>query len=504
LAGVAADPRAALLAAHTVGLAGAVVLASAPLGSLLALLLVRTDMPLRRVSLALVGALLFIPLYVQAAAWQAGFGLTGWFRSVAPGAPWLEGWHGAVWVHTAAAIPWVTLIVAVGLRLVEPELEEEALLEGPAWRVFRRVTLRAGLGSLATAALWVALGVAAEMTVTDLFRVRTYAEELYTDFAVEPGAVSITALGSAAVTALLALAALGLAARLATPARPDSLGRPFVFRLRRARWPAALAVWAIIFPLAAVPLGSLAYKAGVVVSKTEEGAFVRAWSVVKCLTIVAESPWEYAREFRWSLELGVLAATTALVVGLALAWLARRGGMRAAPAVLATALTLAIPGPLIGIGLAWLLDRPDSPALNVLYDDDRFRPWLALTVRALPLVTLVLWHALRSLAPGPLDAAATEGAGRWRRLWRIALPQRVAAVAVAWVVGLAVALGDLAASILTLPPGVETLAVRIFGLLHSGVEDEVAGISLALLLILAAAGGAMAWGGAGNAGPSEG
>jgi iron(III) transport system permease protein len=98
----------------------------------------------------------------------------------------------------------------------------------------------------------------------------------------------------------------------------------------------------------------------------------------------------------------------------------------------------------------------------------------------------VLWFALRSVPGEVLDAAAVDGAGPWSRLLRIALPMRRPAVGVAWLVALAVALGDLAASILVVPPGVTTLSIRIFGLLHYGVEDQVAGICLALVALFAA------------------
>jgi iron(III) transport system permease protein len=54
---------------------------------------------------------------------------------------------------------------------------------------------------------------------------------------------------------------------------------------------------------------------------------------------------------------------------------------------------------------------------------------------------------------------------------------------IAWLAALAISLGDLAASILVVPPGVTTLSIRIFGLLHYGVEDQVAGICLAMLLV---------------------
>ena len=67
------------------------------------------------------------------------------------------------------------------------------------------------------------------------------------------------------------------------------------------------------------------------------------------------------------------------------------------------------------------------------------------------------------------------------------------AVGLAFLVSLAVALGDLAASILVVPPGVQTLSIHIFGLLHYGVEDQVAGICLALLALFAVV-AAAGWG----------
>ena len=71
-----------------------------------------------------------------------------------------------------------------------------------------------------------------------------------------------------------------------------------------------------------------------------------------------------------------------------------------------------------------------------------------------------------------LDAAAVDGAGTLGQLCCVAVPCRAAALGLAWIVAFAVALGDLGASVLVLPPGVNTLSLKIFDLLHSGVEDQ--------------------------------
>ena len=73
--------------------------------------------------------LLVVPLYLQCAGWQAGFGSQGWYTlicSTLQSPPVLEGWKGAIWVHSMAAIPWVVAIVSASLIFVDAELEESA------------------------------------------------------------------------------------------------------------------------------------------------------------------------------------------------------------------------------------------------------------------------------------------------------------------------------------------------------------------------------------------
>ena len=108
------------------------------------------------------------------------------------------------------------------------------------------------------------------------------------------------------------------------------------------------------------------------------------------------------------------------------------------------------------------------------------------TLRALPIVTLILWPTLASVPQAMLDTAATDGAGWWRRLLFIVVPQRWPALVAAWLVGLAMSIGELAATVLVVPPGPTTISVRIFSLIHYGVDDRVASICLALVLGLVA------------------
>jgi iron(III) transport system permease protein len=472
------------LAANTLLLTLETLAIALPLGTALAWLLVRSDVPGHRIGLWFIGLMIFIPLYLQASAWQAGFGQEGWYSYGKGGQSWLTGWNAALWVHTLAAIPWIVLITALGLQTVEPALEEQALLDGTPWQAFWRVTLPACWPAVGLAAAWAAMLTAGEMTVTSIFFVRTYAEEVFNQIALHEeqwNAVNALAPGILGTMALLGLA-IYCCFRLARPDRPLNLRPSRLQSLGRWRWPLVIGLAAVLVVLAGVPLGNLLYKAGVVVAQVGAGR-VRTWSGVKCLQTIVMAPVKCRRECFWSLTIGTLAATAATLAAVPLAWAARQSRWLGVAVTIVAIACVALPGSLLALAIIWLLNDPRVPWLNWLYDHSILGPWLALTFRALGPAVLVLWYAVRTIPREMLDSAATEGCGPLGQFWHIVLPQRRSALVVAWLIGLALALGDLTASALVVPPGVETLSIHIFNLVHYGVEDQVAGICLAQLIV---------------------
>lgn len=480
------EPRTWLLARNTCLLAWGAMAIAVPLGTLAATILFRADCPGRRVALWLLTSMLFVPLYVQAAAWQAGFGRLGWWMLLGGIArePLLASWRAAIWIHGVAAIPAVTLIVGIGLRAVERAAEESALLDASPLRVLLWVTLPRAAPACLVAALWGAVTTAGEMTVTDLFQVRTYAEELYTGFALgdDLGQATLGALPGILISTWLAVAAAMVVAWMA-PAMATRADRPApTFLLGGWRWLIAVIVWSIVLLVVAVPLVNLALKAGVV-SREVDGKLMRSWSAAIVTRNVARIPFTHGRAFQWTIVIGGLSATLAVGVGLLLAWWARRGGPASLPALATAAVALAVPPPLVALLMIRILNQPSLPWLVDLYDRTVLAPVLVTTIRALPWTILLAWFALRSLDPSILDAAAMDGAGSLGTLLRVAVPARFSAIVVAWVVALAVTSGDLAASTLVLPPGVETVPRAVFGLLHSGVRHEESSLCLVMAAI---------------------
>jgi len=483
-----AEPRIQTLLVRSLLLAGGSSGVALLPGTLLALLVVNTDVPGRRAVLALLGALLLLPVYLQAAAWQAGFGVGGWATRIGHTAPLLAGWRGALWVQAVVAVPWIALIVGIQLRQVPAEFEEQALIEGSGRQVFWHVTLRQVLAGMLVALMWTMATAMAEMTVTDLFQIRTYAEEIYTRLSlvgwdVEPASHGM---GPGVCLVVLGIGVAGTACLRLAP-HPDTMTVRPSWRWKWGRWRAAGAagVALIVALLAALPLSSFLVQAGRVVTDTGHGR-LRHWSLAKAAGLIASSPWAFARELMWSLVIGSAAATTAVGISVLLAWLARRGRRWSLPLVLTAAICLAVPGPSIGLGLIRLFDRPNGGLLTLLYDRTLLAPWIGQTVHALPLTLLIMWYVLATIPTEMIDQAATDGAGPIRRLLSVALPCRGAEMAAVWVVGLILAMGELAATLLTAPPGMPTLSVRLFGLLHYGVDDRLAAVCLSEIALVVA------------------
>jgi iron(III) transport system permease protein len=463
---------------------------------LLAVLLARTNMAGRRWAAALLGLLLVLPLFVQLAGWDALFGKLGWLSMLTDSIahPFLAGMRGAIWVHGMAAVPWVAAIVAVGLLQVEPQLEEAALLDASPLSVLVRVTLPRAWPYLLGAAVWTAVGTAAEMTVTNIYIVSTYTEELYNSFALSADALlagwhvlpAISLLVCLAGATVLVLQRLGAAADVVLQRTP------LVFSLGKGRAAVSLLTWLAVLPMVALPIASLIFKAGMQFSRGPTGDIAHRWSPARTLAVVGAAPRQFATEFQWSVITAVEAATLAVMLAVALVWWSRRGGWRAFPLAVALAVGIAVPGPLVATSIIWLLNR-DLPGFIWLYDRTTAAPALAQAVRALPVAILIVWPALRSVRREVLEAATLDGAGNWTLLARVALPLRRRALAAAWLAGVAVALGDLSYSLLVIPPGQDTIQRRIFGLVHSGVDEQDAAACLFLAAGYAAIVAAIGW-----------
>ena len=476
-----------------IGLAEAIAL---PLGLPLAFLLARTDVWGRRGMVAAVALAAFVPTPLLATGWLGGFGNAGRLQALGSG-PVLAGLPGAAFIHAMAAMPWVVAIAAIGFRAVEPDLEALARLDLGPLGVIGRVTLRRSLGAIAAAALAVAVLTGGDMTITDLLQVRTYAEEAYTQYQLgNPGRAAAVALPPLALLGGAILAGTAALFRL-DPARVVSAtSRARDWPLGRWRVPVGLAVLLTAGNLVALPVYSLAWRAGRVGGRAVAGVAPH-WSPAGLLgtlrlaadELIGAGPLRpFGSPLLSSLILAGGGAAGATLLAWGLAALARDSRPWRLVAALVVALTLAVPGPVAGMAL--MVAYLHVPAIY----DTPLNALLALVGRTLPYATLLLWPTVRGVPQAYLDEASVAGYGPIGRAGRVLVPLTARAGLAAWGVAFALALGELPASVQVVSPGTVLLSVRVWELLHTGVESHLAGVGLLVLILLALAGGLAARG----------
>ncbi|MEY2427272.1 MAG: hypothetical protein QOJ40_157, partial [Verrucomicrobiota bacterium] len=141
-----------------------------------------------------------------------------------------------------------------------------------------------------------------------------------------------------------------------------------------------------------------------------------------------------------------------------------------------------LPGVLLGIGLIAAFNRP---VLSLFYQSAGIVV-LAFVIRYLALGWNAVGHAFRTVDPDLTDVARLNGATRWQMLRHVYWPQIKPQVAGAWYVVFLLCLWDVESMILVVPPGGETLALRVFNLLHYGHNAQVNALCLTLLALAVA------------------
>jgi iron(III) transport system permease protein len=470
-----------------------VALLSLPIGSLIGIVEARLASPLNSALRLATLILVTIPPVLQAAAWEACIGLRGWLMACLPGdfVP-LSGWWGALFVHCCLAVPWIGLLTGWRLRVTSRELDDDLqTVTTPRSRLFHGIYPAIGQ-VVSIAAFWVLLQVLGEMAVTDIFRVRTYAEELYLGYAADGLAFGPTRLAETAPIALVMpgisfLMALALVTEIRRKPVEESPASKIPVESDRFLNAISLGAAVSVALLLVIPIGSLVYHAGLIHSMAPDEA--RTWSLKKMLVLVVSAPRDFAHEYFWTAMIAATSTTLGIifgVVGLAVA----QCNTLARYAIWGTGVVLlAIPSTTMGIVLSWLFSLPSGTLMGYLYDQTILAPVLASLSKQIPLQLMLLSIAYAWIPKDQYDLAKLQGLPVKALVRWIVLPQIIPCLAVSWLAGFLLSAGDLPASILVMPPGTTTLTVRLFGLLHAGIEDRLAALCLSTSLIFAG----MAW-----------
>lgn len=474
---------------NTLLLCGLVCTLAVPVGGLLAILLARTNVLGRELAWLCLGSQIAVPLYVFAGGWCAAIGTQGWIQVIFPGLFSGSQSIGNVLVvaavHALASIPWVCLLTALGLVWTDRGTEDTAVVEGGLWFLLVHVLLPRLRIWLLAACLWCCFPVLTEMVVTNLFQVPSVSELVYLD--ASRGVMTPATYLAGGLFCVLPLLGFGwFWLRTAPPwsavVERASHFRPPLRSLGRWRMPVSVGVWAFIGVFVFLPLLSLVAKAGWKPSLGEDGLTHYGWSASRFATTVTEGLTLFGAEYYWSTVIGLAAITLAGGIAASLFLLATSRPALRHSVSLVMLVFISLPGPLVGVLVIYLLNR-DTPPLGYLYDNTILAPVLAQQFRLLPLAWLLCISLAATIDTGTRQQMRLDGVTGLVSGCRVLWPQLGSRVAGCLLLLFVISVGELSCSILVLPPGVTTTAMRLFEMLHFGMRHQDSALCGVLVLL---------------------
>ena len=482
---------------HSVALGTVTATSVTVLGFVYALMLRRTDAPLRPLLAATPWLVFLTPGYLKALAWVLLMSPGGYleqFGLLPEGASdAFFGLDGLVLVHTLNLFPLAVFLLGGAMAGLGGEFEDAARTVGAGartawWRINLPLLAPAvALAFLATFAEVVSdFGLASTIARSSNFGLLTYS--IYT--ATEAYPVDFPLAGSQALVLLALLATALLLDRTLRRQRSLRLisgrSRPArVYRLGVWRWPVAMLGLAVSLLSVWLPLGAITLRAA---SRTLGQGLVAnnmTWRFLnQALTLGQPANEALLR----SLGFAAMTAVICGVLALLLAWRLDQGGRVMRNAVLAVSMgAMAIPGVVMGLGYIMTWNR-----LPGFVDTGFYGTWKLLVLgyisHGLPYALAVILPAIGQIAPNLLDAARLHGARATVRLTRIILPLVALSLITAVLMVFARTVFELPISELLQPtagPPAPAVIVRMFGNDNDGI-----GSALSLLAILATGGSA--------------
>jgi len=435
---------------NSLTLAVPVALGAVTAGWLVALFIATSRGGVRWVALAGAVVSLALPPFLVVNAWLGLLGHVGVLK------PWLPldiySHGGAAWVLTLMFWPLPCLMCLGALkRLTAEMLDAEPGLDG--WPLARSLLLPITLPAALQSGLIVFALAFNNIAVPAILQVKVFPAQFWVQFSTSYNFALAWQYGwvlaALPLGLLLLLRGRAIAWPWESPGVPAEVLRD---RLGQALSGTVAAVAVVFVGLSVLlPLGHLLFD-------------VRTWmDILDAVRAGKQAVWN---SFWYSAMTATLVSALGFVAvrwtGLRLAWL-----------------LFFLPGVLLGVVLIFLLNRP---GLGWLYGG----PGIVLLALGLRYFALG-WEGMR-LAKASMDAdlqTVTHLAGLpwWQRWWHLFLPQAGPALAAMWYVVYLLCLWDTETLVLVVPPGGETLALRVFNLLHYGHHAQVNALCLILLLL---------------------
>ena len=490
---------------NSLWLAGITAVLAAVLGTSLAILAKRTDLPFGRAMDTLVWIVFFTPSFLVGEAWSLFFirgGIPDQYLHFSDA--FINTFFspvGVILILSLKTFPYVYISVTAALRWLGSEFEDAARLAGArTWRAWLSINAPLLLPAILAAALIAFaealsdFGTAATIAQNANVTLITY--QIYAAINTSPVDFVLAAALSLMLVLAISIALLIQAAILRTrsfqvisgrnrPARPVALG---VWK-----WPAFVLcalvfVAALVVPLSACLVLSFLHAFG-------QGLVASNWTLDNYTLVLTQGSDDVAALWR-TLWLSLGTATVTALVGLPIAFIIRRTQLPGRRLLsLFTLVTIAVPGIILACGYIFAWNAPYlenigiGGPLGVQFYGTIWILFAAYVGGSLPYATRLGIGALDQVGQNMLDTARVQGANLFQLLARIVGPLLSATMISVWLLVFTGTMFELAASELLYPPGQPTLPIQVIGFFNNfrpgpGMALAMLNVGLVLLALL--------------------
>ncbi len=476
--------------------AGAALLSFA-LGTALAWLVERTNLPFRQAFLPLSLVPLVMPGVLEAIAWifllspkigyvnlalMSVFGL--------PAAPFdIFSLGGMIWVQALGQAPLAFLLMMAAFKSMDPSLEESAMASGASlWATARRITLPLLLPAVGSVLLILFVRSIEAFEVPAIIgipaRTFVYTSEIWTAFTEFPPDYGR---GAALAVGLLAISGLGVCLYTRATGRSERFQtvtgkafRPRTFDLGPWRWVAFAGLCGYFGLVLLLPFLVLLWNSLLPFVAAPSAQALGQASLANYAYLLSFEPFRRAAVN--SVVLAVLAASAVMLLTAIIAWVAYKSRLPGAKLLDYLAfLPVAVPGLVLGMALIWFYVAFPLPIYGTL--------WVLLIAYA----TKYLPYGMRATSGSIVqisreleEAAGIAGGSWWQTFRRVTLPLLRPGLVAGWIYVLIISFREFSTSVLLATSQSMVLSILVFTMFEQGQVTVVAAIAVLMIALLLA------------------
>jgi len=462
-------------------------------GTALAFLNVRTDVPFK--SLFFAGSIvpLVIPGILYSVAWiflaSPDIGLLNYVLEPIFGKGVFDIYTvwGMIWVEGLHLSPITFLFMVAAFRAQDPSLEESALMSGASrWTVIRRITVPLLRPAIAASVLIMTVRSLESFEVPALlglqngiyvftskiyFMLRTYPQDFNGAGALALGLFAIAALGML-VEHLMSRGAKAYQTVTGKGFRP----RPIELGKWRPLAGAGIIGYFVFTVL--LPLLLLVYTSLLPYYQKPSAKAFKSMSFDNYSALLHMSKATTA--LKNSLFLGFAAATLVMILMAIAAWIVVRSGIRGRKILdLLSFAPLVIPGLVLGLSLQFVYLRVPIAIYGTI--------WILLIAyctRYLPYGMRYAVTSMQQISSELEESAAVSGATWWQIFRRVLLPLLMPGLLAGWIYIFVVSFRELSSSILLYSSGNEILSILIWEQFENGKFTVLAALGVVMIAVL--------------------